>query len=131
MYKEVRESSRRLTRLMTRQVRERQVGKQMALILLTNFLCWFPIIIMGLMAIGGYALPATIYSWTAVFVLPLNSATNPLIYTFSHFKGSFFTSNRSDSLTNRVLKSSKTHKNDGSTRAMIPKPIKVNFEFVN
>ena len=129
MYKEVSESSRRLTRLMTRQMRERQVGKQMALILMTNFLCWFPIIIMGLMAIGGYALPATIYSWTAVFVLPLNSATNPLVYTLSHFKTSFFTSSRTNSITTRVLKSNKI--NDGSTREMIPKPIKANCEFVN
>src|SRR5438046_1997978 len=108
----------------------------MALIVMTNFLCWSPVITMGVMAISGLPIPgiytttsttfttivlyysneiqhigtqplityallmflilicifpifpslhsmssATAYSWTAVFVLPLNSATNPVIYS--------------------------------------------------
>lgn len=57
----------------------------MALIIITNFLCWFPVIIMGFMALGGIHIPGAAYSWIAVLVLPLNSATNPLIYTLLHF----------------------------------------------
>lgn len=53
----------------------------MALIVSTNFLCWFPVIMMGFLALGGIHIPGAAYSWIAVLVLPLNSATNPAIYT--------------------------------------------------
>ncbi|RWS13828.1 G-protein coupled receptor GRL101-like protein [Dinothrombium tinctorium] len=86
MYKTVRHSTKRMKRIMARQYQERQVGRQMAFIVMTNFLCWFPIIIMGLLAISGFRLTPTVYSWTAVFILPLNSATDPIIYTLSQFK---------------------------------------------
>lgn len=48
MYKTVRQSGQRLTRMIqSKEVRERQVGKQMAMIVLTDFCCWCPIIILG------------------------------------------------------------------------------------
>ncbi|XP_015784111.1 G-protein coupled receptor GRL101 [Tetranychus urticae] len=109
MYKIILESSRRLSQVKSRQVRERQVGRQMALIVGSNFLCWFPIIVMGLLAINGYRLPATVYSWTAVFILPLNSATNPLVYTLAYFRPALFGNQRRDSLTNRLLTSKNTN----------------------
>ena len=130
MYKKIRDSSRRLTEILTRKnVRERQVGKQMALIVATNFLCWFPIIIMGLMAIGGQTLPAAVYSWTAVFVLPLNSATNPLVYTFAHFRPTLFSAQRRDSLTTRVLTSNRI--TGSSSRTLMTKPFKPPYGYVN
>ncbi|KAI1285100.1 putative G-protein coupled receptor [Halotydeus destructor] len=103
MYDRVKASSRRLTRLMARQVRETQVGRQMALIVMTNFCCWCPIIVMGLLSIAGYTLPPSVYSWTAVFILPLNSATNPVIYTLAHYRPSFFQAQKRDSLSGKLL----------------------------
>ena len=48
MYKTVMQSSAKLTRMIqSKEVRERQVGKQMAMIVLTDFCCWCPIIILG------------------------------------------------------------------------------------
>ncbi|CAN7982866.1 unnamed protein product, partial [Ixodes hexagonus] len=66
------------------------VGRQMALIILTNSLCWFPMIVMGLMAMSGVRIPGEAYAWTAVFVLPVNSATNPLIYTIASLRFRMF-----------------------------------------
>lgn len=109
MYKVVLDSQRRMSQVRSKQVRERQIGRQMAMIVGSNFLCWFPIIIMGLMAINGYRLPATVYSWTAVFVLPLNSATNPIVYTLAELKPSLFRPSRKDSLTHKFLVSKNSH----------------------
>lgn len=46
----------------------------MAMIVLTDFCCWCPIIILGLLAIFGVPISASVYSWIAVFILPVNSA---------------------------------------------------------
>lgn len=104
MYRTVR-SARRLTRVMARHYREINVGRKMALVVLTNFICWFPIIIMGIIAMNGYALPAAVYSWTAVFVLPFNSALNPIVYTLAHYKTTtlFSSSQKRDSITGKAL----------------------------
>lgn len=101
MYQTIQQSSRRLTRIMSKEVRERQVGRQMAFIVMTNFCCWFPIIVMGFLALFGHPIPASVYSWTAVFILPVNSAVNPIIYTLAHFRPQFFSRNRRDSLIAR------------------------------
>lgn len=93
------QSSRKLTRMMSKEIRcERQVGKQMAMIVLTDFCCWCPIIILGLLAIFGVPISASVYSWIAVFILPVNSAVNPIIYTLVHFKPNLF--KRKESMKN-------------------------------
>lgn len=45
---------------------------------------------MGMLALGGISISGSAYSWTAVFVLPLNSATDPLIYTLIQFIQNFY-----------------------------------------
>ena len=42
-----------------------------------------PIIMIGFIGIGGTQIPAQVSAWVAVFVLPLNSAVNPILYTMS------------------------------------------------
>lgn len=54
---------------------------KIALIVITSFVAWMPTIILGFIALAGIALPAAVYSWIAVLVLPVNSAINPMIYT--------------------------------------------------
>nr|XP_042905394.1 uncharacterized protein LOC107445139 [Parasteatoda tepidariorum] len=87
MYFTIKKSYKNMGRLMARHPRENKIGRQMALIALTNSMCWCPVIVMGLLAMFGVNIPGEVYAWTAIFVLPLNSATNPLIYTISslHF----------------------------------------------
>nr|XP_054759563.1 uncharacterized protein LOC129265611 [Lytechinus pictus] len=61
-----------------------QMTTKMALVVGTDFVCWMPIIIMGILATSNLVeIPADIYAWTAVFILPLNSALNPYLYTLS------------------------------------------------
>ncbi|ELT87363.1 hypothetical protein CAPTEDRAFT_115613 [Capitella teleta] len=65
---------------------EMTIARKMTLIVLTDFCCWFPINTMGkcLLALGGMDIPGEMYSWTIVFILPINSAINPILYTISN-----------------------------------------------
>uniref|UniRef100_T1J3N1 G-protein coupled receptor GRL101 n=1 Tax=Strigamia maritima TaxID=126957 RepID=T1J3N1_STRMM len=81
MYTYIRRASRKMSCALARKANEVRVGRQMTLIVLSNFCCWMPIILMGLCAMAGLSIPGEVYAWTAVFILPLNSATNPIIYT--------------------------------------------------
>ena len=59
------------------------IGKRMVFIVLTDFFCWVPIILIGIASLLGMEAPPDVYAWIAVFVLPLNSALNPVLYTIS------------------------------------------------
>ncbi|EDO32738.1 predicted protein [Nematostella vectensis] len=59
------------------------IGSRMVFIVLTDFVCWIPIIIIGIASLSGMQAPPEVYAWVAVFVLPLNSALNPILYTIS------------------------------------------------
>ena len=65
--------------------RESQMAKRMVFIILTDFLCWMPVIIIGILSLFGqfHDPEKQAYVWIAVFVLPVNSSINPILYTFS------------------------------------------------
>ena len=60
--------------------------KKITLIIISDCLCWMPIMILSCMALSGVFIPAVVSAWVAVFVLPLNSALNPFLYTISTIK---------------------------------------------
>ena len=79
----VRRSSKGATRQQDRD-EEIKMAAKMALIVGTDFACWMPIIIMGLLSqTGAVTIPVETYAWTMVFVLPINSSINPYLYTIS------------------------------------------------
>ena len=61
------------------------IAKKLLFIILTDFCCWMPVIILGILSMtGNFSDPEKkAYVWMAVFVLPVNSAINPILYTFS------------------------------------------------
>ena len=69
----------------TRMNQHSTIAIRMIFIILTDFLCWFPVIIIGILSFTGHLHDpkGAAYAWIAVFVVPINSAINPLIYTFS------------------------------------------------
>ncbi|XP_028395519.1 uncharacterized protein LOC114519568 isoform X2 [Dendronephthya gigantea] len=69
----------------TRMNQDSTLAKRMMFIILTDFFCWFPVIIISILALTGnlYDPSKQVYAWIAVFVLPINSSINPLLYTFS------------------------------------------------
>lgn len=50
---------------------------------MTDVSCWLPIIALKALAFLSYEISADVYAWIVVFILPLNSAVNPLLYTFT------------------------------------------------
>ncbi|KAG4074710.1 hypothetical protein HA402_008808, partial [Bradysia odoriphaga] len=63
--------------------RENAVATRFAIIVMTNCCCWLPIVIVKLVALCGVAIHEHLYAWIAVFVLPVNSALNPVLYTLT------------------------------------------------
>ena len=57
-----------------------KMGKRIAILIATDFLCWFPICVMCYVRMNGGELPNIVYQVTAVFLLPINSVLNPFIY---------------------------------------------------
>ncbi|KAH9513818.1 hypothetical protein Btru_031472 [Bulinus truncatus] len=65
---------------------EISAAKNLALVAISDFLCWFPIGIMGMISFNGYKYNTDVYAWVAIFILPVNSAVNPLLYTIPAIK---------------------------------------------
>lgn len=65
--------------------KESQLAKRMAFIIGTDFICWMPVIVIGILSLLGefYDPQQIVYAWLAVFVIPVNSSINPFLYTFS------------------------------------------------
>ena len=56
-----------------------------SVVILTDFVCWFPIIIMGILVQAKIlTLPPSVFAWCVTFILPVNSAINPYLYTIAH-----------------------------------------------
>ncbi|KAK3728043.1 hypothetical protein QZH41_004797 [Actinostola sp. cb2023] len=62
------------------------LARRVVLIILTDFFCWIPVVIIGCLSLTqGFEDPqGQAYAWIAVFVLPINSSLNPILYTFSN-----------------------------------------------
>ena len=67
----------------TRKAQDSTIGRRLISVALSDFLCWFPIGLLGLMASGGFPVPGEANVALAIFVLPLNSALNPFLYTLN------------------------------------------------
>ena len=64
---------------------EIKMALKMSLIVGTDFCCWMPIVILGIITQSGDAvsIQTQVYAWIIVFILPINSAINPYIYSIN------------------------------------------------
>ncbi|XP_076438774.1 relaxin receptor 2-like [Babylonia areolata] len=63
--------------------KEATVARRLLIIAMSDFLCWFPIGVCGLLAKLDLPVPGEVNTAMAVFVLPFNSALNPFLYTYT------------------------------------------------
>ena len=86
--------------------RESAMAKRLVFIVMTDFCCWMPIIIISILSLtGNFNDPDKIaYVWIAVFVLPLNSSLNPILYTFSTDRAKRSLSHKGKNVTGFVMK---------------------------
>ena len=59
------------------------IARRLITVAMSDFLCWFPIGLLGLLASNGVAIPGEVSVAMAIFALPLNSAINPFLYTLN------------------------------------------------
>lgn len=52
-------------------------------IVFTDCLCWLPIVVIKVIAFTSLTISPVMYAWVVVFVLPINSALNPILYTMA------------------------------------------------
>nr|KAG5706626.1 hypothetical protein BaRGS_005696 [Batillaria attramentaria] len=59
------------------------IARRLTTVVLSDFLCWFPIGLLGVLASTGTVVSSEVNVAMAIFVLPLNSALNPFLYTLN------------------------------------------------
>ena len=63
---------------------ERKMATKMGAIVITDLFCWAPIIILSILVQSGrHVVTSRVYTWIVTFVLPINSAINPFMYTLA------------------------------------------------
>ncbi|PFX12965.1 G-protein coupled receptor GRL101 [Stylophora pistillata] len=84
---------------------------------MTDFCCWMPIIIISILSLTGnfYDPHKIAFVWIAVFVLPLNSSLNPILYTFSTERTKRSLSRKRKNITGMVMKTLNSRAGDQST----------------
>ena len=63
--------------------RDVTIARRLTTIVLSDFLCWFPVGLLGVLASTGTIIPDELNVTVAIFVMPFNSALNPFLYTFN------------------------------------------------
>ena len=59
------------------------IARRLFTIAVSDFLCWFPIGCLGLLACHGFRVSGEVNVAMAILVMPLNSAINPFLYTLN------------------------------------------------
>ena len=59
------------------------IARRLFLVVFSDFCCWFPIGATGLLAYNGVPISGEVNVWAAIFILPINSALNPFLYTLN------------------------------------------------
>nr|KAG5685414.1 hypothetical protein BaRGS_008709 [Batillaria attramentaria]KAG5687833.1 hypothetical protein BaRGS_016941 [Batillaria attramentaria] len=59
------------------------IARRLITVAVSDFLCWFPVGLLGLLAFSGIPVPSEANVAVAIFVLPFNSALNPFLYTLN------------------------------------------------
>ncbi|KAH9415854.1 hypothetical protein DERP_000348 [Dermatophagoides pteronyssinus] len=83
---------------------QNRMARRMMFIVMTDFCCWMPIIGLGIVSLFGVRIPPQVFAWIAVFILPLNAAVNPTLYTLS---GLPLRRSSSNGLSNHIYSSRK------------------------
>ena len=66
-----------------RKSKDLTIARRLLTVATSDFLCWFPVGLLGLLASRGVAIPGEVNVAMAITVLPLNSALNPFLYTLN------------------------------------------------
>ena len=83
IYLSVRSQSMAETENSDRRSKDLAVAQRLFTVVVSDFLCWFPIGLLGLLASRDISISGEVNVGMAIFVLPLNSALNPFLYSLN------------------------------------------------
>ncbi|XP_045406642.1 relaxin receptor 1 isoform X3 [Lemur catta] len=83
MFYSVHKSTIRATEIPNQVKKEMILAKRFFFIVFTDALCWIPIFVLKFLSLLQVEIPGTITSWVVIFILPINSALNPILYTLT------------------------------------------------
>ncbi|ROI27653.1 Relaxin receptor 2 [Anabarilius grahami] len=63
--------------------REVTIAKRFFFIVFTDAMCWIPIFLLKILSLLRVHIAGTIILWVVIFILPINSALNPILYTIT------------------------------------------------
>nr|XP_039261881.1 uncharacterized protein LOC120338026 [Styela clava] len=79
IYKNSTQQNRALTNQQLKE-RAKNMQKKVTMIIITDFLCWMPICIMGFLQVAGMNIPNDAYLPVGLMIIPINSMLNPILY---------------------------------------------------
>ena len=65
----------------SRKRQDLDIARRLITVAVTDFCCWFPVGLLGVLAATGTPVPSEVNVAMATLVIPLNSAMNPFLYT--------------------------------------------------
>uniref|UniRef100_A0A3B3R292 Relaxin family peptide receptor 1 n=1 Tax=Paramormyrops kingsleyae TaxID=1676925 RepID=A0A3B3R292_9TELE len=83
MFYNIQKTGTRATEYSNHIKKEVTIAKRFFSIVITDSLCWIPIFILKILSLIQVEIPGTISSWVVIFILPINSALNPILYTLT------------------------------------------------
>ncbi|KFO31690.1 Relaxin receptor 1 [Fukomys damarensis] len=83
MFYSVHGSTGTATEIRNQVKKEMILAKRFFFIVFTDALCWIPIFVLKFLSLLQVEIPGTITSWVVIFILPINSALNPILYTLT------------------------------------------------
>ncbi|XP_038618104.1 relaxin receptor 2 [Tachyglossus aculeatus] len=63
--------------------RDVAVANRFFFIVFSDSICWIPVFGVKILSLFRVEIPGTITSWIVIFILPINSALNPILYTLT------------------------------------------------
>ncbi|XP_036280699.1 relaxin receptor 1 [Pipistrellus kuhlii] len=83
MFYSVHQSALTASEIRNQVKKEMTLAKRFFFIVFTDALCWIPIFVLKFLSLLQIEIPGTINSWVVIFILPINSALNPILYTLT------------------------------------------------
>ncbi|KPP71541.1 hypothetical protein Z043_109535, partial [Scleropages formosus] len=62
---------------------EVSIAKRFFFIVFTDAMCWIPIFLIKILSLLQVEITGTMILWVVIFILPINSALNPILYTIT------------------------------------------------
>ncbi|XP_063300941.1 relaxin receptor 2 [Pelobates fuscus] len=59
------------------------VANRFFFIVFSDAVCWIPVFLLKILSLMHVEIPGTVTSWIVIFILPVNSALNPILYTLT------------------------------------------------